>query len=172
MELFEAMKQRRSIRAFTEEAVSRATLEELVEAATWAPSACNVQAWKFGIIDDAALVRKIDTFSPGMSGNPPALIAICSDRAYALEQSGQKAADEFATLDCAYASQNIMLAAAARGLGTCAIKSYNDAALRRMLGLPEDVVIELVITVGHPTSLPEMPSRKPLSDVAFFNTWQ
>ena len=171
MELLEALKRRRSIRKFTNQPVSRQELEALVEAGTWAPSASNVQAWKFGIVDDAALVRKIDMFSPGMSGNPPALIVVCSDRAYARHRGGENAANSLATLDCAYASENIMLAAADMGLGTCAIKSYNDAALRKILGLPDHVVIELVITVGHPAVQPPMPARKPVSDVAFYNTW-
>ena len=171
--VFENMKDRRSVRKFTADPVEREVLEQLVEAGTWAPSACNVQAWKFSIVDDPALVQKIDMFSPGMSGNPPALIVVLSDREYALERGGQRVADEFVILDCAYASQNIMLAAAELGLGTCAIKSYNDAAVRKLLQLPENIVIELIITVGHPDPEKElrMPKRKPVSEVAFYNAW-
>ena len=172
MEALDAMRTRRSVRAFTDEPVARDVLEELIEAGIWAPSASNVQAWKFGMVTDPAVVRKIDLFSPGMGGNPPALIVVCSDRAYALERGGKRAADEFATLDCAYASQNIMLVASDRGLGTCAVKSYNDAALRRILNLPDHIAIELVITVGHPAKQPAPPVRKPLSDVAFYDTWK
>lgn len=171
METLQAIQQRRSVRAFTDEPVEISVLEELVEAGTWAPSGSNVQAWKFGIVTDPQLVRKIDLFSPGMSGNPPALIILCSDRAYAQKKGGAKGADEFATLDCAYASQNIMLAAADRGLGTCAIKSYNDAALRRILNLPDNLVIELVIAMGRPAHEPKAPARKSLAEIAFYNTW-
>lgn len=172
MDINETIQTRRSVRAFSEKPVARETLEQLVEAGSWAPSGSNVQAWKFGIVTDPATVRKIDLFSPGMSGNPPALIVVCSDRNYALARGGKNAADYFATLDCAYASQNIMLSATALGLGTCAIKSYNDAALRTILSLPEHIIIELVIPVGYPANELKTPARKPLTDIVFYDTWE
>lgn len=170
MELLDALRSRRSIRKFTDEPVTRDQLNALVEAGCLAPSASNVQAWKFGIVDDADTVHKIDMFSPGMSGKPTALIVACADRAYARERGGESCA-AFATLDAAYACENIMLAAVDMGLGTCAIKSYNDAAVRKILQLPEHVDIELVIAVGHPAHDPSMPVRKPLGEVAFYNVW-
>ena len=175
MNALENMMNRHSIRAFTEQAVPREVLEQLVEMGTHAPSACNIQAWKFCIVDNQELVRQIDDASMGISGNPPAIIVVMSDRDYAFKRGGkfgQKAADEFATLDCAYASQNIMLSAVELGLGTCAIKAYDDAVVRDLLKVPENYVVELLITVGYPDPevAPRMPERKPLSEVVLYNT--
>lgn len=176
METADAILARRSVRAFSDQPVSRELLSSLVEAAAWAPTASNVQAWRFCVVDDADLVRKLDLVSPGLSGKPPVIVVVLSDREYARARGGAKAADEFAALDAAYACENLMLAAADAGLGTCAIKSYNDAAVRSLLGVPENLVVELLISLGYPdpAKAPRTPKRKPLEEVLRFNgceTW-
>ena len=148
METVDAIRKRRSVRAFSDRPVSRELLESLVEAACWAPTASNVQAWRFCVVDDPDLVRKLDMVSPGLSGKPPVIVVALSDRDYARAKGGAKAADEFAALDVAYACENLMLAAADAGLGTCAIKSYNDDAVRSLLGVPENLVVELLHLAG------------------------
>ncbi len=171
MEFPDVILQRRSCRAFTPTPVDRDVLSSLVEAATQAPSASNVQAWRFCVVDDEALVRKLDMVSPGLSGKPPVIIVALTDRAYARAKGGEDAANEFATLDCAYACENLMLAAANAGLGTCAIKSYNEAAVRALIDAPDDFAVELLISVGYPDQAksPRAPKRKPLSEVCVFN---
>ena len=171
METSAAIRTRRSVRVFSDQPVSRDLLQSLVEAAAWAPSASNVQAWRFCVVDDPELVRKLDLVSPGLSGKPPVIVVVLSDREYARAKGGQKAADEFATLDAAYACENLMLAAADAGLGTCAIKSYNDAAMRSLLGVPDGMQVELLISLGwpDPAKPPRAPKRKPLDEVLRFN---
>ncbi len=176
METSAAILARRSVRAFSDQPVSRDLLRSLVEAATWAPSASNVQAWRFCVVDDPALVRKLDMVSPGLSGKPPVIVVVLSDREYARAKGGQKAADEFSSLDAAYACENLMLAAADAGLGTCAIKSYNDDAVRSLLNVPDGLQVELLISLGwpDPAKSPRAPKRKPLDEVLRFNgceTW-
>ena len=173
MEFCEVLKSRRSIRKFKENPVSREVLLELVEQAALAPSASNLQAWRFCIIDDPALVRKVDMFSPGISGKPPVIIAICSDYGYAAQKtSGTNYKAYGCIMDASMAAENLMLAAVEKGLGTCAIKSYNDAAVRKLLNLPETIHLELRITIGYPDADPKMPIRKGLDEIAFFNTWE
>lgn len=171
MELMDAINGRRSVRKFKPDPVPEDTLRSLVEAASMAPSGSNVQAWKFGLVTDPELVRVVDRFSPGMGGTPPAVIAVCTDRRYALERGGEFAAETMARLDAAYASQNIMLAAHALGLGTCAIKSYNEPAVRRLLRLPEHMELELLISLGYPDHEPRTPRRKGFDEIAFSNVW-
>lgn len=173
MEFSEVLKKRRSIRKFKDRQVSREVLLELVEAASLAPSASNLQAWRFCIVDDPALVRKVDMFSPGISGKPPVIIAICSDYGYAEKKtSGTNYKAYGCIMDASMAAENLMLAAVEKGLGTCAIKSYNDAAVRKLLKLPETLHLEILITVGYPDMDPKQPARKGLDEIAFFNTWE
>lgn len=72
----DCLRTRRSVRRFTGEAVERGTVEALLELAVLAPSASNLQPWKFVIADDPALVQKIKSFSPGISGQPPCVITL------------------------------------------------------------------------------------------------
>ncbi len=81
MQLTEVIEKRRSIRKFSDKPVSREILTELIKEAALAPTASNLQAWRFFVADDPELVRDIDSFSPGLSGKPPVIIAIASDLA-------------------------------------------------------------------------------------------
>ena len=78
MQLTEVIEKRRSIRKFSDKPVSREILEKLIKAAALAPTASNLQAWRFFVADDPKLVRDIDSFSPGLSGKPPVIIAFFS----------------------------------------------------------------------------------------------
>lgn len=173
MDFNEVVKKRRSIRSFTDQPVDRELLLALVEKASLAPSASNLQAWRFCIVDDPALVRKVDMFSPGLSGRPPVIIAVCSDYGYAeAKASGSNYKTYGCIMDASMAAENLMLAAVEAGLGTCAIKSYNDAAVRKLLKLPEHLHLELLISVGYPAHEPKMPKRKEYDEIVFFNGWE
>ena len=173
MELNEALFKRRSIRKFKADPVDREILLELVEKAVLAPSASNLQAWRFCVIDEENLVRKVDMFSPGLSGKPPVIIAVCSDYGYAQQKtSGSNYKAYGCIMDASMAAENLMLAALEYGLGTCAIKSYNDAAVRKLLKLPESIHLEMLISLGYPDADPKMPARKGLDEVVFFNSWE
>lgn len=173
MNFDEVLTKRRSIRKFTDRPVERGLLLELVEKAVLAPSASNLQAWRFCIVDDPALVRKVDMFSPGLSGKPPVILAVCSDYGYAERKtSGSNYKAYGCIMDASMAAENFMLAAADAGLGTCAIKSYNEAAVRKIMKLPEWLHLELLISVGYPEAEPPMPKRKPVEEITFFNGWE
>ena len=173
MELQEALYKRRSIRKFKADSVDRKILLELVEKAVLAPSASNLQAWRFCIIDDPSQVRKVDMFSPGLSGKPPVIIAVCSDYGYAQQKtSGSNYKAYGCIMDASMAAENLMLAAVEKGLGTCAIKSFNEAAVRKLLKLPEELHLELLISLGYPEVESAMPKRKGTEEIVFFNTWE
>lgn len=173
MRFDEVLLKRRSIRKFKEEPVDRAVVLRLIEKAMLAPSASNLQAWKYCVVDDPVLVRKVDMFSPGLSGKPPVILVICSDYGYAAQKtSGDNYKAYGCIMDASMAAENLMLAAVNEGLGTCAIKSYNDAAVRKLLKLPETLHIELLVTLGYPDAEPKMPRRKTLEEVVFYNAWE
>lgn len=107
--------------------------------------------------------------SPGVLGNPPAIIAICQDVAEA-ERRGDKLGRETLTqMDTAMAAQNIMLAACAAGLGTCPICSFHPGGMAKLLKLPDHIVPQLLITVGVPERVPPAPKRR--LDVIWFEEY-
>ena len=75
-------------------------------------------------------------------------------------------------MDASMVAENIMLAALEEGLGTCAIKSYTDAAVRKLLCLPDTYRIEMLISIGYPEGDPRDPRRKPLEEILYFNQWE
>ena len=159
MDIKTAILSRRSVRNFNEKEVEKAKLEELAKAAIWAPTGGNAQPWDFIIVSDKEKLRQIKAVSPGLLGMPPSLIAVCSNKQANVEKMGA-IGDVLAVMDCSMASQNIMLRALDLELGTCAIRSFNQSAVREILKIPDGVEPELLITVGYPKQDTKAPSRK------------
>lgn len=173
MDTLQAIKERKSVRKFTEQQVTRDDLVSLVEAGTEAPSASNLQAWRFIIVDEPALIRKVKMFSPGLGGLPSAIIAVCSDYDYAEKRgTGPNYKTYGCIMDASMAAQNIMLAAVDKGLGTCAIKSYDEKAVRKILSLPEPIHLELLITVGYAEGETRKAPRRNQNVLMHFNGWK
>jgi len=159
MEVFEAIKGRRSIRSFTDKPVREEILQKLIEAGIWAPSAGNRQTWRFVVVTDEAMMKKIKMVSPGLLGDPPSVIVIAQDIALAEEKGGKMGLESITKWDSAMAAENIMLAAHEMGLGTCVIASFHPGALAKLLGMPEHIRPELMVSVGHPATEPSPPKR-------------
>ena len=170
MDVMTAIKGRRSVRSFTNQPVDKEMLLKLLEAAVWAPSAGNSQTWRFVIVTEEAMMKKIKMVSPGLLGNPPAVIVIAQDMALSKHKSGQMGPETLTKMDSAMAAQNIMLAAHTMGLGTCAIGSFHPGALAKLLGMPEQIVPHLMVTVGHPAVKPPPPKRL-LKEVYWFEAY-
>ena len=159
MDLLKAIVERRSVRSFQADPVPEDRLRRLVEAGIWAPSGGNAQTWCFIIVTDGGSIRRLKMLSPGLLGNPPAVIVICQDIAEA-ERKGAKLGKEVLSLmDSAMAAQNIILAAYAEGLGTCIVRSFHPGGVQKLLKLPQYVEPQILISVGVPASVPKPPKR-------------
>lgn len=169
MELLEAVFARRSVRSFRPDPVPEGVLRSLVEAGCWAPSGGNAQTWRFVVVTDPNRIRRMRMLSPGLLGNPPAVIAVCQDLAEA-ERRGDKLGRETLTqMDTAMAAENIMLAGCAAGLGSCPICSFHPGGVAKLLKLPDQIVPQLLISIGYPDRLPAPPKRN--SDVVWFEEY-
>lgn len=171
MELWEAIKGRRSVRSFVNKPVERALLERLIEAAVWAPTGGNAQTWIFIVVNEKSRIEKIRAISPGLLGEPTALIVVCQDKDLAYKKGGELGRDTLSVMDAAIASQNIALQASAEGLGSCLVLSFHKKGIQGLINLPEHIVPELLITLGYPAESPTPPKRK-CEEVTFFNEYQ
>jgi nitroreductase len=180
MDLKQAIASRRAVRAYTPEPVDEAQLRALIALAVEAPSAMNRQPWSFCIVRDPAVLQRISDeakrhllqASPGgvfahelqaMLGNPEFQIFY---RAPALVLITGLADDPWSRIDCALAAENLMLAAADAGLGTCWIGFaqgwLETAEGKALLGIPPERVPVAPIIVGHPAAAaPEVPRKAP-----------
>ena len=170
MEVSEAIRTRRSVRRYTDEPVDPGVLRRLVEAACWAPTGGNAQAWRFVVVVAPERMSRLRMVAPGMSGRPPAAIAVCIDRRVA-EPSWGVETDQLAAMDAAMAAQNILLEARGDGLGTCVVASFNAAGLQRLLRLPAHVVPLLLVAVGRAMASPNPPARD-VDAVCFFEEYR
>ena len=144
--------QRRSVRHFTGRAVSQSDLVALVKAGMAAPSAVNMQPWSFVIVSDRQALNALMEVLPyaKMLDKAGAAIVVC-----ALPEKAIQGKTEFAIIDSSCASENILLAAQALGLGALWTAVYPDEvkmdAVRKQLNIPANIIPLNVIPVGYPT---------------------
>ncbi|MBN1835205.1 MAG: nitroreductase family protein [Spirochaetales bacterium] len=160
MELERAIMERRSVRQFTDRGIGRSELEQILEAGIWAPCAGNLQEWEFVCVTHPPMIHKMKVVSPGVFWKPQAIIVVCVDTSKAGEAFGARNAERLSIFDCGMAAQNMMLRAYDLGIGSCAIGSFNAAAVRELLDIPEHVRPELLLLLGCYGALPEAPPRR------------
>lgn len=168
MDLFKAIKERRSIRKYTDKPIDDSAMEKMLDAARWAPNAGNYNAWRFIVVNSPAQNKQLLHFCPGLNDVPAATILICS------KPKQKKLADKVRLMymaDCAIAAQNLVLAAYSMGIGSCVVVSFAEAALREILSIPENVYPFMMVTLGYPSETPEPPPRLPISEIAFRNEY-
>jgi len=202
MNIIEAIKTRRSIRKFNQRVVPENLLREIVDAARWAPSGDNAQPWVFVIIKDTQLKLKIQSFlvdgamryikSPKGKrvlkkyGQNMRLKWIKAIKSGTYQEHVSKAPVLIVVLgntksiyyvhDCCAATQNLILAAHALGLGSCWIDhgiddELTESQIRNLLNVPNDYRIVSLISLGFPQEKPEPRPRKEIGEISFVNEY-
>jgi 5,6-dimethylbenzimidazole synthase len=180
MDLFEAIRNRRSCRSFNAETVPQEIIEQLLEAAAWAPSPLNTQPWQFIVITDKA--KKDAIFSEAdrcrkwaleesgwkwLAGYPllflneaPVIIAVIGDPRKTGVDMFQEEGRVGYQLACAAATQNLLLAAHALGLGALWFTFFDKSRMREILDIPEDKTPVSLICIGKASGeLPAVPRK-------------
>jgi len=158
MDAFEAILSRRSIRKYAKKKIADDIVEKLLQAAFSAPSAGNQQPWHFVILDDRTILNVIHTFHPSaqMLTNADKAILVCGD----LDLEKFKG---YWMIDCAAATQNILLAAHNLGLGACWLGLYpregRVAGMRKLLHLPKHIIPFSLISLGYPAEIKPREER-------------
>ena len=158
MDTIESILTRRSIRHYTSQPVLKETIETLLKCGMHAPSASNKQPWHFIVIDDKTILAEIMAMHPHskMLGEAQCAILVCGDEESAL-------APGYIPVDCSAATENILLAAHALGLGACWLGIYpreeRIAAIKQIIGLPVKIHPVSLISVGYPVKQPLVPIR-------------
>ena len=160
---------RRSIRKYLDKSVDDAHLIKLIKAAVCAPSAGNQQPWQFVIIRNKKTLERVLAFHPyaQMLMDAQAAILVCGDL------SKEKYAGYW-VLDCSAATQNLLLAAHALGLGACWLGIYprEDRArgMKSLVSLPEKVLPFALVSIGYPDEKKE-PSDRYESSLVHYEKW-
>ena len=168
MDAMEAILTRRSIRKYTKQPVFDEVLKELLEAAMCAPSAGNRQPWCFVVINDRKIMNEIPKYHPyaQMLKEAPVAILVCCDSDLQLAELGME--------DCSAATQNILLAAHAKGLAAVWLgispAGPVAAATKKLLNLPEHIVPISLISIGYPAEQKPRQDRY-RADRIHYNQW-
>ena len=146
---------RRSIRKFSSEPVSAEQIQDLLEAAMAAPSATNMQSWHFMVVQEPALLENLRKVHPFGKMVAPLAVVICGD----LGGIKRLVAENYWMQDCSAATENLLLAATALGLGAvwCGVSPIKTLVklVTGVLGLPKTLIPLNVIYVGHPAEVKE-----------------
>ncbi len=170
MEAMEAILSRRSVRKYQGREVPEEVITKVLRAAMAAPSAGNQQPWHFVVVRDKGLLEALASVSPytGMTREAPVAIVVCGD--LNLEQR-----KGFWVQDCSAATQNLLLAAHALGLGAvwCGLfpREERVQATRALLGLPDHIVPLALVPMGYPAE-ESGPADRFDSGRVHFDRWE
>jgi len=181
MELSDVLQKRNSVRKFLPMQVEREKLYACIEAARLAPSACNIQPWKFVIVEEPELkdrlvdeafsgVHQFNQFARGAG----AIVAVVAERdmmtnkLFAALQGTQ-----FYLLDIGIACEHFVLEATELGLGTCWLGWFSERKVKKLLGIPRAKKVAAMLAVGYPagSDVPEEKKRKSIEEISSFNKY-
>jgi nitroreductase len=171
MDVTEAIRTRKSVRSYLDMEVEKEKLNRVLEAARMAPSAGNRQEWRFVVVTDAEKRRRLAVEAAGQPfvAGAPVVIAACAKPDGKIMRCGELCYP----IDVAIAIDHLTLAAAAEGLGTCWIGSFDPGVVRRILDIPEDIVVVELLPLGYPKDPGTVEkSRLPLETIVHYERWQ
>jgi nitroreductase len=169
MDLWEAIKERRSIRRYVQQRdVSSEAVEQLLGAAIAAPSAGNCQPWHFMVVRDPEAKRGLAEAAYGQRfvAQAPVVIVVCADPGRSASRYGRRGSELYCLQDTAAATENILLGVTALGLGACWVGAFDERAAATVLELPPHLRPVVMIPIGHPGErFAHQTSRRPLPEV-------
>ncbi len=155
MDVFEAIEKRHSVRSYTVKPIPKEDLDMLFRAARDAPSAKNLQPWRFIVVTDRRLLRE--------------MVPICHNQGFVEDAGalivGITEEEKWAVVDLAIALDHLSLAATSLGLGTCWIGAFHPDEMREKLGVPEEYSVTMCTTVGYPSGKGRSPTKKSISEL-------
>jgi nitroreductase len=170
MDVFAAISQRSSVRAYEATDVEEDKLKKILEAARLSPSASNRQEWKFIIVRDKETKKKLAKAAFGQSfiGEAPVVIVACGTESKAIMACGQPAYTVDVSIACAF----MILQAYELGLGTCWIGAFKEDEVKKILKIPEEVRVVAMTPLGYPNQPRSEKFRKSLDQIVCFEKYE
>jgi nitroreductase len=165
MDVFEAIRTRRSTRKYRPDPIPDEKLEMIFEAARVAPSAANRQPWRFIVVQDAERKKALAEAANKQTflSDAAAIVAAMSD---------PEVSSKWHEKDTMIALEHMALAATALGYGTCWIGAFDEDAVKRLLKIPMKIRVVALLPIGIPNETSAPRPRKELSEIFFKEEWQ
>ena len=168
MRVLEAIRKRYSCRAYQDRSVEQEKLAQIFEAARLAPSAKNLQDWRFVVVTDKEKKRQVaaSTNRPEVFQKAGAIIVACSNSDYVMP-CGQ----QVGPIDVSIALEHICLQATELGLATCWIGSFEPEKVKGILDIPADIAVIELMALGYPADKAKEPKREPIEKIRCYEKW-
>lgn len=171
MDFYEVVRTRRSIRSFKPDPIPGDVLTRVLDAARIAPSGSNRQPWRFIVVKNEDLKRRLVPAcgNQGFIAEAPMVIVVCG-RDIGWNRGGYMGSMSM-LVDVSIAFTHLILAARAEGLGTCWIGSFDNGKVKEVLGIPQEYNVVAITPLGYPAGeeFREPGARKPLSEIVSFD---
>ena len=169
MDIYDAIRQRYSVRAYQAKPVEKEKLLRILDAARLAPSASNRQEWRFVVVTDEEKRKRLAVAARNQKfvGTAPVVIACCAETDNHVMSCGQLCYP----IDVAIAIDHLTLAAVAEGLGTCWIGAFVEEQAQEILGIPKNVRVVELLPLGYPAASPKPKDRLPLDKIVHYENW-
>lgn len=176
MDVLEAIRMRRSVRAYSQRELPAEVIARMRDALRFAPSACNIQPWHFVFVQDAQLRRQLGKAANDQMwiADAPLVVVACGWPRQAYPRMG--GSGNSVDIDVAIALDHLTLAAVSEGLGTCWIGSFVEAEVKQLVHLPRNAKVVALTPLGYPASdelihAVKPGQRKPEEEVFSLDRW-
>lgn len=146
MEFYKAVKDRYSVRKYSDKKIEPEIIERILESGNLAPTAKNTNCVRIYAVTNEQMLEKLKEVSP-CTFDAPLLLVVCSDENEAWVNT--KTGDTRGMMDASIAADHMMLSAVSEGLGTCWVCLFDPEKMQKTLGMPENVVPRCIIVCGY-----------------------
>lgn len=171
MSVLDVIRERRSVRVYKSDPIPEESILRVLEAARLAPSGKNLQPWKFVVVQDVKLKKRLAKASNQQDfiADAPLIIVACGFPDECYRAMGRYM--ESWPVDVTIALEHLILQAQEEGLGTCWIGSFEEEEVKSLLDVPEHVKVLALTPLGYPGEVPEFRGRKPLEKIISYDSF-
>ncbi len=173
MEVIEAIYTRRSIRKYVDIPVEWEIVGRIVEAGTFAPTAGNLQEFRFVVVTDEAKKKALAEacLQQYWMEQAPVMIVACAELKRPKQFYGLRGERLYTIQNVAAACQNMLLAGHSYGLGGCWVGAFDEVAIKRILNMPEYARPHAVLTFGYPDEVVPMPQKYKIENLTYLQRY-
>jgi len=173
MDVFDAIKKRRCVRKYLTVPVEWEKVGKVLDAGRMAPSAGNLQDWKFIVVLDPDKRKEVSEacMQQYWMNAAPVHIIVCGEPKKVGKFYAERGEKCYSMQNCACAAENMFLAATALGLGMSWVGAFDEGMIRRALSIPDAIIPYNVLVLGYADEMPSEPAKYTLENVVFFEKW-
>lgn len=174
MDITDCIQARRSVRKFLSKMVEWGKIGDILNAGRLAPSAGNLQNWKFVVVQDEKRRKNIAeaALQQYWMVEAPTHIVVCAEPVKSKKFYGIRGERLYSIQNCAAAIQNMLLTANNLGLGACWVSAFDEEMVKRACQIPDSVRPQAIVVIGYPAEKPAVPDKYKLMDVCYFESWE